>query len=137
MPVRQTAKSPAGTGLFDQLPLERLHQLLSSVEDEELTQLENTKAPTEAQLPGMTKLTFGAPGFDLLSTVEGGSIIEALDLAADLTDGIQQICTRFSEAVDEGEVIYLAELRSVAMLAEVASAFVRATERGLRSAGGA
>jgi len=97
---------------------------------------ENTKAPTEAQLPGMTRLTFGAPGFDLLSTVEGGNIIEALDIAADLADGIQQICIRFAESVNEGEVVYLAELRSVAMLAEVASAFVRASERGLRRTGG-
>lgn len=99
-----------------------------------MSQPKNSTTPVEVQQIGITELSFcGCPNGDyLLQTRAGTSVIEALDIAADLADGIQQISTRFAAELDEGELIYVAEMRSLAMLAEVASAFTRAAERGMR-----
>lgn len=103
-----------------------------------MSQPKNSTAHVEVQQIGITELSFCAcPNGDyLLQTRAGTSVIEALDIAADLADGIQQVSMRFVAALDDGETIYVAEMRCLSMLAEVASAFTRAAERGMRRAAG-
>lgn len=99
-----------------------------------MSQAENSTTPIEAQEFGISELVFSPTpdGHFLLRTEKGSSAVDAIDLAADLADGIQQISTRLADASNEGETVYVAELRCVAMLAEVASALTRAAERGMR-----
>lgn len=99
-----------------------------------MSQPQNSTAPVEVQQIGITELSFcGCQNGDyLLQTRAGTSVIEALDIAADLADGIQQVSMRFVAALDDGETIYVAEMRCLAMLAEMASAFTRSAERGMR-----
>ena len=99
-------------------------------------QLKNSTTETPTQQPTLCALEFGGDSFSLFSTVKGGDVADALDVAAVLAEGVMQICTRLSDAVNEGELVNQAELRSVAMLGDVASALTRAAHRGMTRVGG-
>lgn len=62
---------------------------------------------------------------------------EALELAADLADGVHHLCDKLNDMVDSDDGAVLAcEIRAIGFLAETASALTRSVERSMKRAGG-
>ncbi|VVM91696.1 hypothetical protein PS681_02840 [Pseudomonas fluorescens] len=94
----------------------------------------NSTTPPTAQLPKLRPCSFG-PGYtDLLSVNEGADLIGALSIAADLADGVSQLCGRLGASINDGEVAYLAEVRTLGFIGDVVAALVRSAGRGLQAA---
>lgn len=78
------------------------------------------------------QFSIGAEGC-LMRVDAGMPAGEALELAADLTEGIQLLSERLYDAVnDNSEIVHLCELRSVGFLGEVVSALTRSVGHGIR-----
>lgn len=94
----------------------------------------NSTTPPKAQLPKLRPCTFG-PGYtDLFSINVDADMVGALSVAADLSDGISQLCGRLGDCINDGEIAYLAEVRTLGFIGDVVAALVRSAERGLKAA---
>jgi hypothetical protein len=71
---------------------------------------------------------------DLLSINPDANLIDALSVASDLSDGISQLCSRLAYAINDGEIAYLSEVRTLGFIGDVVSAITRSAERGLKAA---
>lgn len=99
---------------------------------------ESTTAYDQAQLPPLRKLEFGSldmVGEHLFCIREGQSIVDGLALAAELADGVHQLGNRLAAEINNGEIAYLSEVRSLAFLAEVAGTITRAAQFSLKTGG--
>ncbi|NMX99321.1 hypothetical protein HBO43_22270 [Pseudomonas veronii] len=94
----------------------------------------NTTTPSKAQLPKLKPCTFGEEYTDLFSINSDANLIEALSVASDLSDGISQLCSRLAYAINDGEIAYLSEVRTLGFIGDVVSALTRSAERGLKAA---
>ncbi|PIK77139.1 hypothetical protein [Pseudomonas sp. 382] len=97
--------------------------------------MENTTGPSPAQLPSLRELEFGnaaSDGSPLFKIGEGVKVTDGLYLAADLADGIKQLCDRLYDDINDGELTYCAEVRALSFLAETIGAIVRAGEYSMR-----
>lgn len=108
------------------------------MEDEELTQLENTKAPVEAQQLKTTEVSFANQCHgELLSVRPGVPADEALDLARNLAHGLQCICEHLGDVVNHGgELTYLDEMRTLSFLGETIGSLIFSVQRSIERQGG-
>lgn len=65
----------------------------------------------------------------LVATKADMPATEALEVAADLSSGLMQILDKFAVAVNDGELVYVDELRALSFLAETANALILAAHR--------
>lgn len=94
----------------------------------------NTTTPLNVQLPKLKPCAFGMEYTDLFSINPDASMIDALSAASDLSDGISQLCSRLAYAINDGELAYLSEVRTLGFIGNVVSALTRSAERGLKAA---
>ena len=96
---------------------------------------ENTTASQKPQVQVLGKVAFGDPLMEytspFLSVTEGGSIIEGLQFACDLADGLTQLCMRLHGSINDGDLAYCAEVRALAFLGETVTALTRSAHRSL------
>jgi len=71
---------------------------------------------------------------ELFSINPDASLIDALSVASDLSDGISQLCGRLAYAINDGEIAFLSEVRTLGFIGDVVSALTRPAERGLKAA---
>lgn len=84
--------------------------------------------PTQVKL---RPFSFG-PNSEMFKVCISGDLSDALDLAASLAGGVNQLCTRMDEAVNNDDaIISCGELRSIAFLGEVVEALVRSVKCGI------
>ncbi len=94
----------------------------------------NTTAPSNVQLPKLKACAFGMEYTEMFSINPDANLIDALSIAADLSDGISQLCSRLAYAINDGEIAYLSEVRTLGFIGDVVSALTRSAERGLKAA---
>ncbi|MCV4285898.1 hypothetical protein [Pseudomonas capsici] len=85
----------------------------------------------------MEQITFGGSSHSLFTIAseqwpKNEDLSGALELAADLADGVEQLCGRLHDCINDGEIAYCAEIRAIGFLAQITSALVRSAERGIR-----
>jgi len=91
-----------------------------------------TNAPL--QLPTLGAMQFGDYSTLLFQVQDGGSVVEGLELASDLADGISQLCGRLCAEINNGEIAYCAEVRALAFLSDTVGALTRSARRSLERA---
>ena len=94
----------------------------------------NTTAPSNVQLPKLKPCAFGMEYTEMFSINPEANLIDALSIASDLSDGISQLCSRLAYAINDGEIAYLSEVRTLGFIGDVVSALTRSAERGLKAA---
>lgn len=97
-------------------------------------QAKNSTAQQTVQLPKLKPCSFGMEYTELFSISPEANLIEALSVASDLSDGISQLCSRLAYAINDGEIAYLSEVRTLGFIGDVVSALTRSAERGLKAA---
>ena len=95
---------------------------------------ENTTPSPKSQLPKLKPCAFGMEYTELFSINPDASLIDALSVASDLSDGISQLCSRLAFAINDGEIAYLSEVRALGFIGDVVSVLTRSAERGLKAA---
>ncbi|GEM_PF-1451888 len=99
---------------------------------------ENTTAPSSAQQVTLNQMEFGDPqllGTRLFSIQEGVDLLDGLRYAADIGEGVHQLANRLAASINEGDLAYLAEVRALALLAEISSTLARASQYAMQRAG--
>lgn len=95
----------------------------------------NTTAPQNAQYPTLVHVEFGDALMESttpqMSVMEGGDLLLGLKTAAELTEGLTQLCGRLHFSVNYGELVFTAELRALAFLSDAVHALVRSAERSM------
>lgn len=99
-----------------------------------MTHPKNSTTTPTVQLPKLKPCDFGMEYTDLFSINSDANLIEALSVASDLSDGISQLCSRLAYAINDGEIAYLSEVRTLGFIGDVVSALTRSAERGLKAA---
>lgn len=94
----------------------------------------NSITQQSAQLPKLKPCAFGMEYTELFSINPDANLIDALSVASDLSDGISQLCSRLAYAINDGELAYLSEVRTLGFIGDVVSALTRSAERGLKAA---
>ncbi|MDH0745762.1 hypothetical protein N5D61_05335 [Pseudomonas sp. GD03842] len=98
----------------------------------------NTTGIPVTQLPTLKSLQFGDPLMEYSSlpfcVQEDISLDHGLEMAADLSDGLTQLCMRLHESINDGEIAYTAEVRALAFLSNAVCALTRAASYGLKAA---
>lgn len=94
----------------------------------------NSTTPSNVQLPKLKPCQFGMEYTELFSINPDANLIDALSFASDLSDGISQLCSRLAYAINDGELAYLSEVRTLGFIGGVVSALTRSAERGLKAA---
>lgn len=97
-------------------------------------QAKNSTTQQTVQLPKLKPCAFGMEYTDLFSINPEANLIDALSVASDLSDGISQLCSRLAYAINDGEIAYLSEVRTLGFIGDVVSALTRSAERGLKAA---
>ncbi|MBJ2244293.1 hypothetical protein JFT42_01330 [Pseudomonas haemolytica] len=97
-------------------------------------QTKNSTTQQTVQLPKLKPCEFGVEYTDLFRVKADANLIEALSVASDLADGISQLCGRLAYAINDGELAYLSEVRTLGFIGDVVSALTRSAERGLKTA---
>lgn len=95
----------------------------------------NSTTPSVSQLPSLRQIEFGnaaSDGSAMLKIADSVKITDGLYLAADLADGMKQLCDRLYDDINDGDLTYCAEVRALSFLAETVGAIVRASEYSLR-----
>ncbi|WP_155250521.1 hypothetical protein [Pseudomonas asplenii] len=96
-----------------------------------MTHPENSKRPQKLQLPDLGAIDFGGLRLDHLVIEPGQDLLRGLHLAADIGEGVEQLCERLGDSINDGEVAYLAEVRALGLLSSLASAITRAAWHAL------
>lgn len=94
----------------------------------------NTTTPSNVQLPKLKPCAFGMEYTEMFSINPDANLIDALSIASDLADGVSQLCSRLAYAINDGEIAYLSEVRTLGFIGDVVSALTRSAERGLKAA---
>ena len=76
---------------------------------------------------------FGTAYSNLFKVHENGDLIEAIQVAADLAEGISQLCGRLDESINNGGIALCAEVRALGFLGNVVEALVRSSGHGLKA----
>lgn len=97
-------------------------------------QAKNSTTTPAVQLPKLKPCAFGMEYTELFNINPDASLINALSVASDLSDGISQLCSRLAYAINDGEIAYLSEVRTLGFIGDVVSALTRSAERGLKAA---
>lgn len=97
-------------------------------------QPKNSTTTPAVQLPTIKPCSFGTEYHDLFRINPDANLIDALSVASDLSDGISQLCSRLAYAINDGELAYLSEVRTLGFIGNVVSALTRSAERGLKAA---
>ncbi|WP_223616437.1 hypothetical protein [Pseudomonas sp. BF-B-30] len=84
------------------------------------------------QQPKLRPCAFGTGYANLFKVHEDGDLMEAMQLAADLAEGISQLCGRLDEAINNDGVAYCAEVRALGFLGNVVETLVRSSIYGLK-----
>lgn len=93
---------------------------------------ENSTTQESMQLPKLTPFSFGDAGCEMFTIKEGADLIEGLKIAADLSDGIHQLCSRLHAEINNGEIAYVSEVRALGFLGEVVCALARSAQVSLQ-----
>lgn len=103
--------------------------------------MKNTTSTSDAQQDAVTRV-FGFAetpisneGSSLFMTREGLPVQDSLQLAADLTSGLKQLCEVMADAVNYDHIVLVDEMRVLAFVAEAANALIVASKP--RAEGGA
>lgn len=100
---------------------------------------ENSKNPLLAQLPNLRPMGFGCvdlEGEAIFRVDTDTALMDGLDLAVSLTEGIHQIAHRLALAANMGEMVRVNELRALAFLADAANTINRSSQVALEQLGG-
>lgn len=97
-------------------------------------QAKNSTTQRSVQLPKLKPCAFGMEYTEMFSINPDANLIDALSIASDLSDGISQLCSRLAYAINDGEIAYLSEVRTLGFIGDVVSALTRSAERGLKAA---
>lgn len=102
---------------------------------------ENTTGIAPTQQPVLRELSFGDPLMEydspLFLVQQGGKLSDGLSIAADLSDGLTQLCMRLHESINNGEIAYTSEVRALAFLSNTVCALTRSARYGLEAKEGA
>lgn len=90
---------------------------------------ENSKTPDVTQQPTLSSIVFGGADDNLLEIIAGGNMDQGIELARDLAEGVQQLCSRLDFVTNYGEICYCAELRAVSFLSGTVAALLRSAQR--------
>lgn len=89
---------------------------------------------TQSSQVRLRPFSFG-PNSEMFKVCVSGDLSDALDLAASLSAGINQLCTRMDDDINsDNDIISCGELRSIAFLGEVVEALVRSVSCGIEDA---
>lgn len=92
----------------------------------------NSTAQQTVQLPKLTPFSFGPEYIAMFSIQEGADLVQGLAVAADLADGISQLCGRLRDSINDGETAYCAEIRALGFLGDAVSALTRSAQVSLK-----
>lgn len=95
---------------------------------------ENTTAPSPAQLPKLRSMAFGGyelEGEAVFHIENDTSLLDGLEIAVSLTEGIHQLTHRLVLAANMGETVRTNELRALAFLADAANTLNRSAQVAL------
>lgn len=92
----------------------------------------NTTTTLSAQLPKLSPISFGPEYDPIFSIGSDVDLVQGLDIAADLGNGVSQLCGRLDSAINEGEVVLCSEVRAIGFLADVISALTRSAQISLK-----
>lgn len=99
-----------------------------------MTHPKNSTTTPTVQLPKLKPCSFGMEYTEMFSINPDANLIDALSIASDLSDGISQLCSRLAYSINDGEIAYLSEIRTLGFIGDVVSALTRSAERGLKAA---
>lgn len=94
----------------------------------------NTTAPSPAQLPKLSSMAFGShelEGETVFHIESDTSLLDGLEIAVSLTEGIHQLTHRLVLAANMGETVRTNELRALAFLADAANTLNRSAQVAL------
>ena len=84
--------------------------------------------------PTLKRINFAGPENDLMQVTAGGNIGEALELAANLTLGVERICQRLDFAINMNEdPVECIELRALAFLAGASASLIQSVRYGMKA----
>lgn len=84
--------------------------------------------------PTLKRINFAGPENDLMQVTAGGSIEEALELAATLTLGVERLCQRLDFAINMNEdPVECIELRALAFLSSATGSLLQAVRYGMKA----
>lgn len=87
-----------------------------------------------AAIKGMS-FAIGSSGHHLLQVNSKAPAIDALDMAQNLCFGINLLCEKLGETINEGELVYTSELRALSIMGELAGALTASVYRGMKGEG--
>lgn len=99
----------------------------------------NNTAKQAVQLPPLRQMDFGGPDLaedHLFQIREDANLVTGLKFAADLSEGLHQITERLAFCIDDGQLVYLSEIRALSFLADAASTLTRSAQYSLEKMGG-
>lgn len=95
---------------------------------------ENSTTNRPLQLPTLGVIQFGDNRTLLFQVRDGGSVIEGLELASELADGVAQLCSRLYAEINNGEDAGTAEIKALGFLSDTVGALTRSARRSLEQA---
>ncbi|MNB96698.1 hypothetical protein D3C76_1009020 [compost metagenome] len=85
------------------------------------------------QQPKLRPCAFGTVYANLFKVHEDGDLMEAMQLAADLAEGISQLCGRLDESINNDGIALCAEVRTLGFLGNVVETLVRSSVYGIKA----
>lgn len=103
-----------------------------------MSHLENSTGNPQQQPPATHSYDCGGLFFEtgLIRIQEGYSADEALELARALSCGVEQIAMRIHDQLNNGELVYIDEMKAVSFLGCIVASLIQSSRRGLELAGG-
>lgn len=86
-----------------------------------------------SQLEFGDSLAMGDP--NLMSVLPGGTAKDAVDAAADLAEGMRSLLRHMHVSVNAGELVFAAEIKTLAFITDSIHALTRASELAMARAG--
>lgn len=94
----------------------------------------NNTTPIEVQLPKLRSMAFGSyelEGEAVFHIENGTGLLDGLEIAVSLTEGIHQLTHRLVLAANMGDTVRTNELRALAFLADAANTLNRSAQVAL------
>ncbi|WP_438307270.1 hypothetical protein ACIZ1P_14440 [Pseudomonas guariconensis] len=94
----------------------------------------NNTTPSPVQLPLLRPMDFGSKeleGDAVFRIIDDVGLMDGLDLAVSLTEGVHQLAHRLALAANMGETARTNELRALAFLADAANTLNRSAQVAL------
>ncbi|MEQ7921167.1 hypothetical protein ABQX22_18360 [Xanthomonas sp. WHRI 1810A] len=84
--------------------------------------------------PTLKRINFAGPENDLMQVTAGGNVEEALELAANLTLGVERLCQRLDFSISNNEdPVEAVELRALAFLAGASASLIQSVRYGMKA----